>query len=360
MMARSLDLGGTERQMTQIAKALDRSRFTPHVACFHDQGMRAKELNAAGVPVVRLPVHSFVSLSVVRGARMLGEYVRRHGIELVHTFDVPMNLFGVPAARLWRVPFVLSSQRAHRDLTPGAMRHLLRLTDRMVDAIVVNAEAVGRELVEEERVPPGLIRLCRNGIDMSEFRRLDCPRSEVLRDADVVVGALCAMRPEKNLQLLLRAYARVRRPGVKLAIVGSGPALAGLRDLARELALGEDCIFEPATAEVPRWLSAIDIFVLPSSSEALSNSLMEAMACGCAVAASNVGGNSELVRHMETGMLFEAGDVDGLADALARLIASADLRRSMAAAACDEMRRRYSLEASAECMAGIYEEVMGT
>jgi glycosyltransferase involved in cell wall biosynthesis len=239
------------------------------------------------------------------------------------------------------------------------MRHLLRLTDRMVDAIVVNSEAVARQLIEEERTPLGLIHLCRNGIDTREFRRREDPRPDALREAAVVVGTLCALRPEKNLPLLLRAFARVRRPGVKLAIVGSGPSLPELQALAGDLELGADCVFELATADVPRWLSAMDVFVLPSSSEALSNSLMEAMACGCAVAASNVGGNPELVRQMETGVLFNVGDIDGLADALGRLTGSAELRYRLAEAACDEMRGRYSLDAAAQRMAEIYERVMG-
>ena len=113
---------------------------------------------------------------------------------------------------------------------------------------------------------------------------------------------------------------------MKLAIVGSGPCLADLQDRARALGILSDCVFEPATPRVADWLRAMDIFVLPSLSEALSNSLMEAMACGCSVAASRVGGNPELVAHGETGMLFEPRDTAGLAEILRLLVAIAALR----------------------------------
>ena len=92
LLVRELDLGGCERDLSKVALGLDRSRFDPHVGCFHPEGFRGEELRAAGVPVVQLPVRSFRSWSVLAGARRLAEYVARHGIRLVHSFDTPMNL----------------------------------------------------------------------------------------------------------------------------------------------------------------------------------------------------------------------------------------------------------------------------
>src|SRR5205823_11528833 len=116
--------------------------------------------------------------------------------------------------------------------------------------------------------------------------------------------------------------------------------------------------FEPATPHVAEWLSAIDIFVLPSRSEALSNSLMEAMACGCCPVASNVGGNPELVRAGETGLLFRAGDPEDLASSLRTLIGQPDLRRDLAAHAESLIRANFSTAAAARRMAEIYRAVL--
>jgi glycosyltransferase involved in cell wall biosynthesis len=357
LMVRELNLGGTERQTAEIAKALDRSRFDPRVGCFRPAGLRADDLRAAGVPIVHFPVPSLAS---VKGALRIAAYVREQKIRLVHTFDTPANLYGVPAARMAASAVVVSSQRVDRALWPAIARHALRITDRMVDGIVVNCEFLHRHLRDEEKVPPGLIHLCYNGIDTGAFQPLNRARPDALRAVALVVGVVCSLRPEKGLHTLLDAFAAVRElvPGMKLAIIGSGPCLADLQDRARALGVLPDCVFEPATPRVADWLHAIDIFVLPSLSEALSNSLMEAMACGCCVAASRVGGNPELVAHGETGMLFEPRDVAGLAGVLRLLVRDPALRGELALNAARLIHSRFSLRAAARRMGEIYSALL--
>ena len=354
-MVRKLGIGGTERQLALAAMALDRTLFEPHVACFHADGDRARELRSCGVPIVRLPVRSFKSASALKGAWLMGRYLRTHDIRLVHTFDVPMNLFGVPVARFFRTPVVISSQRAHRSLTPGVTTHLLRLTDRLVDGIVVNSHAVERELIERHGAPRSLIHLWRNAIDCSRFFPGPSARPPQLEGASLVIGTVCVLRPEKGLDVLLDAFARIRdvRPGLKLAIVGSGAAAPGLEARSSRLGLAGSCCFIPAVSDVPEWLRSIDVFVLPSRSESLSNSLMEAMACGCCVVASSAGGNPELVTDGVNGMLFPAGDVAALAGCLQSLIGEDSRQRlSLSAAAAAHARRSFS---TGVCMAGISE-----
>jgi glycosyltransferase involved in cell wall biosynthesis len=356
-MARELGLGGSERQLAEIALALDRDRFEPHVGCFTTGGFRAHDLREAGVPILELGVRSLVSRSALSGAWSMGRYLRRHRIRLVHAFDVPLDLFAVPVARFFHTPVVLSSQRAHRALTPGPTRNLLRFTDRIVDGIVVNSRAVARELQAEDEVPASMLRLAYNGVDTDLFRR-DGPRAPLpWTDATVVIGVICALRPEKGLLTLVDAFDRLRGtyPGVKLLIVGSGPMLAQLQARA-----GADCHFQPAERDVAPWLRAIDIFVLPSLSEALSNSLMEAMSCGCCPVASEVGGNPELVEDGVSGLLFPAGDSRTLAARLTRLLEDPPLRHRFAAAAAARMRSHFTRAAAARTMAAIYDEYLVT
>ena len=355
-MARELGLGGTERQLAEIALSLDRDQFEPHVGCFTSGGFRAGELRQAGVPILELGVRSLISGSAVAGARRMGAYLARHEIALVHAFDVPLDLFAVPVARWYRTPVVLASMRAHRDLTPGLTRHLLRVTDRMVDGIVVNSRAVARELTERDGVPAAMLRLAYNGLDTSVFRRQGERAALPWDEAAVVIGIVCALRPEKGLRTLLEAFRKVKatRPGVKLAIVGSGPMLAEL-----QAAAGADCHFQPAERNVAPWLRAMDIFVLPSLSEALSNSLMEAMGCGCCPVASRVGGNPELVADGETGLLFPVGDAAALAERLALLVDQPEYRRQLAERAERRMLEHFTREQAARTMGGIYREFLG-
>jgi len=216
LVTRELGLGGSERQLAETALALSRDGWSAHVACFNSGGFRERELAAAGVPVLELGVRSLMSRSALEGAHRLGTYVARHGIRLVHAFDVPSDLFAVPAARFYRVPVVLSSMRAHRDLTPGMTRHLLRITDRIVDAIVVNSQAVARQLIGEDHVPPSMIRLAYNGLDTSTFCREGARAALPWSDGAPVVGVVCALRPEKGLAVL-RAALKDENPWVRHA-----------------------------------------------------------------------------------------------------------------------------------------------
>jgi glycosyltransferase involved in cell wall biosynthesis len=359
LMAQQLTQGGSERQLTEIAKGLDRVLFDPHVAVLREGGLRVDELKAAGIPVVCFPVSSLMHPSAFSAAWKLRGYLRRQRICIAHSFDVPANIFLPPAARAAGVPVVLTSQRAFRDLTPPRYASLVRLSDRLTDGIVVNCGAIRQHLTEQEGIPPMTVRLCYNGIDTAVFHRQSCARPAELNGASVVVGVVCALRPEKDLPTLMRAFAIAQStiPGMRLLLVGSGEMREPLGQLLRELGCSEQCVFIPSTPDVVRWLSAIDIFVLPSRSEALSNALMEAMACECAVIASDVGGSPELVALGERGLLFKPGDEHTLAAHLKTLAADPELRQRYASAGSRFIHEDFSMEKSVGRMSEIYLEM---
>lgn len=354
-MSQMLGAGGTERQLTVIAQSLDRTRFEPYVSCLRPGGIRADELQAAGVPVVPFPISSLYKPHTFAAALALGKFLRRHQIDLVHTFDVPANLFGVPVAFGFRTPAILASQRAHRNLTPGFARHLLRLTDRLSDGIVVNSQAVRRELIEEYKVPANRIHLCYNGIDTQLFRpaQNSAPRP-------LTIGSVGLFRPEKGQRFLLEAFARLhtRFPDTRLLLVGGGPLESDLQALADQLGIAPYCELQPATGRVAEKLQSIDLFVLPSLSEALSNSLMEAMACGCCCLASGVGGNPELIEDCVSGLLFRPADAEDLAAKLTTLLDNPRRRSDYANAGLERIGSRFSVQASVEKMQAIYATVL--
>jgi glycosyltransferase involved in cell wall biosynthesis len=361
LMVRALGHGGTERQVTELARSLDRSIFEPHVGCFLDDGFRAGELREAAIPILRMTMRGFVSGDSPRAFWKLRNYVHRHAIQLVHTFDYPMNIFGVPAARLLRVPVVLSSQRSYRSLIPSKYIPAIRFTDRLVNGIVVNCEAIRRHLADEYRVPDEKIRVCYNAIDTEQFHFLPRVRPPELRNASVVIGLVAVMRAIKGHATLLQAFAAIRAkiPGAKLVLVGSGPDENDIRQRAADLGISGDCLFHPSVQDVTPWLQAIDIFVLPTVSEALSNSLMEAMACGCCTIASRVGGNPELIQHGETGFLFEKSDVEDLAAQLLKSALDSGLRTSMGEKASEWITGQFTARRSVDAMQRVYEQFLG-
>jgi glycosyltransferase involved in cell wall biosynthesis len=321
LMSYDLRVGGTERQLAEAAKHLDRERFAPHVGCIRLQGHRRAEIERAGVPTVEFSFPSFYSASVVAAARRMARYVKRHGIQLVHTFDVPANLFGVPVAKACRIPVVLSSQRAFRELTPGIYHRLLRVTDRLVDGTVVNSATLRDHLAVIDGVDPQQMMLCYNGINLEHFSP-GPDRADVLAHCSPVIGSTAVLRPEKGVATLLEAFAVVaqRYSSAGLLLVGGGPEQVALEARAHKLGLADRCYFAGAVTDVAPWLRSMDFFVLPSLSEALSNSLLEAMACGCTVVASNTGGNPELIADGRSGRLFPPGDAPALARVLESLM----------------------------------------
>ena len=358
LTVRELDQGGIERDVTKIATHLDPARFEPHVASYNARGMRYDELRAAGIPFLHLPVKAPLSRQGLVAAIRLGRYIEDHRIQVLHAYD-STTILGVPVARCLNLPAVISSQLSYRDLMDRKTRCLMRWTDPLVDALVVNCEAMRRHMVEDEGVPPGRVKLCYNGVDTSQFYPAEAARPDVLAGASLVIGTVCAQRPEKGLPLLQDAFAAARKPaGAKLLIVGSGEELSRLESHACELGIAVASVFVPATPEVPRWLRTIDIFVLPSFSEAFSNSLLEAMACGCAAIGSRVGGTPELIGNEERGFLFSVGDTAELARKLSILMGSESLRRALAARAAHFARTNLTVEIAARRTGELYERLL--
>lgn len=359
LTVRELNLGGIERDVTKIAMEINRSRFAPHVASYTAEGMRFEELRQAGVPLLHLPVTSLKSPSALSAALLMRRYVREHDIQLVHAYD-PSVVFVAPIARALGVPAVLSSTLGHRNLHDARTRRLVRWTDKIVDAVVVNCEAMRRHMVDDERMARERIELCYNGVNTTEFYPGSARKPGPVAGATLVIGAVCALRPEKAMDLLQEAFARVRsrKPGLKLVIVGSGLELSKLQANSRSLGIENDCLLVPATRSVAEFMRSFDIYVSCSRSEAFSNTILEAMACGRAVAGSRVGGTPELIGDEERGVLFEPGDAAGLAEKLAWLIENPACREALGARAAKFATEKLSVEIAARRMADIYSLVL--
>lgn len=361
LMSHSLGHGGGERQLALTALTIDRSRFEPHVGIC-EGGFWVDRLEAAGVPFFRMGPRSLIGISALREARRLRDYIREHRIRIVQTFDYTMNVLGIPPARSVSGVIAIANQRCYTNLIPRHYRWLNHFAQRISTGIVVNSEVLRRHLAEDYSIPPRKIFTCYNGIDTAVFH--PALRSELvlpgLEGAALVVGTVCVLRKEKNLPLLLEAFQTValNRPGIRLLITGSGPEEPALRALAATLGIESKCVFQASTPDVTGTLSAIDIFVLPSLTEGLSNALMEAMACGCCVIASAVGGLPELVSDGVTGLLFPSQDKDALTARLTEVIDDAARRQALGAEAAERMCRDFSLASAVQKMQRIYETVL--
>jgi len=360
LLVESLGHGGCERDATKIAVGLDRNRFEPHVAAFHTGGFLTAQLEAAGVPILPLPLRSFVNSSALVAAREMGAYIRRHGIQLVHAFDVPSDIFAAPVARWYGVPAVVTSQLSYRSMYPAWRRAALKVTDWLADRIVTNSQAVGESLRRSAGFPARKLYLCYNGVNSSDFYPGPGIHVPEFEGASLIAGSVCVMRPEKRMDWLLEAFAKVAptQPGLRLLLVGSGPETPRLIDVRDRLGLGKICHFEPTRPNAADWMRGMDIFVNASSIESFPNAVLEAMACGCCVIGSSVGGIPELITHGEDGLVFDSASLDDLTAGIQRAAGDAALRQRLRQQAAITAHRRFSMQITLERTQALYASLL--
>lgn len=194
-------------------------------------------------------------------------------------------------------------------------------------------------------------RIC-NGVDTRRFAPATVvPEAWPFRRGEhLVIGAVGRMQTVKDPLNLVEAFVRLRElcpaawPRLRLAMLGGGPLLEAARERLAQAGAAEQAWLPGDRSDVASLLPQVDIFALPSQAEGISNTLLEAMACGCAPVATDVGGNSELVEEGVNGLLVPAADTAALAAALARLVNDTDLRTTLAAASLQRARAQFSLD----------------
>jgi glycosyltransferase involved in cell wall biosynthesis len=334
----SFEPGGTEHQMLELVRRLDRSQWSVHVVSMRTTGRLLDRL-PEDVTRVTFPVTSFKRPDVLRQAWSFATWCRDHRIAVVHSTDLPSNIFGLPAATLAGVPVRVASRR---EVNPGRRRielGLQRTAYACSHKIVANCRAAAERL-RFERVPARKIAVIHNGVDVGPA---PLPRVPAISRRVVTVANL---RPEKGHDVLIDAAAHVLEqfPETRFDIVGGGPLYDTLTRRVRESGLEAAVTFAGHQDGVAARLRAADLLVLPSRSEAFPNAVLEGMAAGLAIVASAVGGVPELIDHGRTGVLTPPGDAVALADRICTLIADPALAARLGAAARDEVCRRYSFE----------------
>ena len=332
--------GGSERQMIQMCGLLhDTGHFDVHVASLSTGGVLRPLIEPLQVPVVDFPLKSFYGASAVLQTRRFVSYLKRHQIKIVHSHDFYSNIFGMTGAALAGVRGRIASKRETTGTRTGAQKVAERCAFKLARAVVANAGAVKKHLIEEG-VPDEQITVIHNGLDVNRFHRNGGAHDALQRLNLDDLGARPIITMVANFEYrikdhstFLRAARRVKKenPDTMFVIAGEGELRAETEKLAIELGLKNSCLFIGRCANVPDLLAASDICVLSSQAEGFSNSILEYMAAGRAVVATNVGGASEAVLEGETGHLVNAGDDQAMAERLIALLRNPEKRRAMGA-----------------------------
>jgi glycosyltransferase involved in cell wall biosynthesis len=340
LMTNTLETGGSERQFVTMARALDGDKFSVRLGCLNPVGPFLREVEG----IEPFPVGgSLFGLQSWRSRLVLARFLRRHRIAVAQSFDFYSNLMLIPAARFARVPVVLGSHRQLGDLLTWRQFQAQNAVFRMCDRVVCNSAAAAGRL-RNAGIPSGKLAVIANGLSDETFAAVAPALSR--EPETVTIGMIARMNhPVKQHDLFLRAAARLatRFPQLRFVLAGDGPLRPGLEGLAGQLKLLDRVIFLGDRRDIPAVLASLDISVMPSSSESLSNVILESMAAGVPVVAARIGGNPELVQEGKTGFLFSPGDEVQFAAVLETLVMQPELRKQFGAIARARAEGEYAI-----------------
>ncbi|HLW63832.1 MAG TPA: glycosyltransferase [Gemmataceae bacterium] len=340
----NLSRAGTESQLLALIRSLDRSRVEPFLVLLDGENDLSRSLEPADCPVLRLGVRSFRRLSAISGAVRFGRFLRQHRIDILQAYFIDSVYFGVPVAKLAGVRHTLRVRNNLSEWLTPKHRRLGRQYGRTVDATLTNCEAGRQAILQAESLRPERVIVLENGVDLDRFRRFEPP--DTARPA-VRIGAVANLRPVKNIDLFIQAAAELCKgcPNLQFEVAGDGPERGELEDVIAKLNLeGRFRLLGPV-ADAPAFLASLDIAVLCSKSEGMSNALLEYMAAGRAIVATSVGANSKLLCDGEHGVLIHPNSIPELVAAIERLLKDPELARRIAASARQHVEACFSREA---------------
>lgn len=361
----TLNIGGTENQLVQLAVQMQRAGHHVTVGCLRAEGELLQILQRAGIPVVEFrKKKTLLSFNGARQLLRLAAFLRAGRFEVVHAHDLWANLLGIPAGRLARIPVVISSRRYLADLewyTPWRKR-VVRLIYRLSTRVVVNSTAVRDKLVAGDHVATEKTRVVYNAVDVERFAQARRNRKRFLpniAECSKVIAVLANMYSRVKGHACLISAARIvcaKEPETFFLLIGDGPERSRLETEVRNAALDKNVVFVGRRTDVPELLASCDLSVLPSESEGFPNALLESMSSGLPVVATAAGGSSEIVENGVNGLLVPPGDPEALAAAILRLMHDPRFGMNLALAGQEDMRMRFSFDRLLADLEQLYRE----
>jgi glycosyltransferase involved in cell wall biosynthesis len=373
-------MGGPTLHVSYLSAGLrERGYETILVAGSVSQGEQsmayvAEELE---VPVVTIP-HLHREISPVRDLLATWRLARMMRVErptILHTHTAKAGAVGRAAALLAgrsRPPIIVHTFHGHvlrgyfGRFWTGFFRLLERLLARITDVLVAVSPEVRDELVALGVAPASKFRVIRLGIELANrispngTAKAETRRVMGVPDNRFLVGWIGRMTGVKRTDVLLKGFRALRDEGVDavLCMVGDGPDRSAVEELAGELGIVRDCLFAGYQEEVGPFFAAFDVFVLPSGNEGTPVTAIEALAGGCPVVATRVGGVPDVVEDGVDGFLVEPAAVQELAARLAELARDPELRTRMGAAGRERMQTRYAVDRLVDDIDRLYRELL--
>ena len=351
--------GGTQRHLLEVLRLIDRARFVPLVIAAKSGGPLGAAVRASDVELVDLNLgRTMVSRDFLRCVRETVATLRARRVGIVQYFEWRAGMIALMAARRAGGCRIVAARRSVPK-ERGAQRLLAELVVRAADRIIVNAELLRPSGRAGQRTD-----VIASGVDTDVFRPTDSDAEAKVRlglAADrPVIGTVGRLEPRKGTATLVAAVAALRAEGrhdATLVVVGDGPLRAELAAGAERLGIRSHVRLLGDRADVSAVLAALDVFVLPSRTEGMSNALLEAMAMARPVVATAVGGTPEVIADGESGLLVAADDPTAMAAAIGRLLDAPVLAARIGAAARQTVEARYGARSMVRRLEAVYAAV---
>jgi glycosyltransferase involved in cell wall biosynthesis len=350
----SLNFGGLERLVVDLATQVDRTRFQAVIACLAREGSLAPEARAAGVDVHVL--HGGGGrLSKYLSFRRLGRLMQELAIDVLHTHNTGPLLDALYHSVTSGHRLAVVHTDHNRIQWPDKPHRMLleRTAARRFGGMVAVSDAARDNLHRFERIPLESLQVIDNGVNLSRFTTPSMSRAAWLSANGIphhthVIGMVAMLRQRKGIDHLIAAMPRIRErhPDTGLVIAGGGPLEAQLRGQADQLGLSGAVHFVGRRNDVADLLWALDLFILPSEAEGLPLSLLEAMAARRCVVASRVGAIPEVLEDGRRGVLITPGSPEEIATAVTALLGDASRRSALADSAWERVSQSYSIGAT--------------
>ncbi|UCG33055.1 MAG: glycosyltransferase family 4 protein [Phycisphaerales bacterium] len=355
-LVHSLPIAGMERVLVSLANGLQKRGWPQTVCCLRQTGALAESLSPQ-VDLVAMNAKGR-DWALARRLRCLADQRRPdlvHGQNLGTWCDVVRAFAG-------RYPVVQSFHGFLKNTLPLPQRVLARRLARRTDRLVAVSQPLAREMARRFEVSPDSIDIVANGIDTDHFTPQQPGRHEVQIRASVKGRFLCvtvaSLSPAKSPETLVQTARRLP-DNIAFIWVGTGPLEKRVRQMIEDAGLRQRFLLAGAHADVRPFLRAADVFVLPSHTEALPISALEAQAVGLPVVATSVGALPEIVAQSQTGLLSEPENPDALSACIMSLADDPATRHRMGRAARDSVIRRFSLSRMIDRYIAIYESLIG-
>ena len=365
----SFNQGGTEWQTVQLTRLLHESgKHRIFLASLSSEGPLRAEVERLGFnDIPSFPLQNFYNFNTMKQLSRLSSLMRHKQIDLVHAHDFYTNIFGMAAAKLAGVRARIASRRETEGIRSPAKRWLERRAFNAANAVVANAEAIRTQLISEG-LPPAKVVTIHNGLNIAHVtRQSNASRGELLKSFSLpnsrrFVTIVANMRHVmKDQATFLRAAKLTREsvPDISFILAGEGEQMPGLQKLAAELGLSDNAFFIGRCNRIADLLAISDVCVLSSKGvEGFSNSILEYMAAGRPVVATDVGGAREAVCDSETGYIVKPEDFETMATRLVSLLREPDKAWAMGEQGRKRVLEHFSCEAQLKRVEELYERLL--